>query len=172
MCVQVWLKKWRDCIRRAPYMQQGMESAQRIVRHQDFHLTFRKILDVFVKRAGFPALTVCSASRFLVFLVAEQLPALHRETTARNLMLCRRLQEIASRFLVSRAHGHRGVRGRSDVFLESPAHGRELWQALHGKQERGVGATSRLQDLSEVSVSERRELVHYHADEGAIGPSP
>ena len=39
-------------------MQVRMESSARVIRHQNFHLTFRQVLDVLVERARFGGLNI------------------------------------------------------------------------------------------------------------------
>ena len=58
-------------------MQQLVQCTARVIRHQDLHLTFRKVLDVFIKRAGFAVFPLSGAVGCLVFLVTKHAPAVH-----------------------------------------------------------------------------------------------
>ena len=55
-----------------------------VIRHQDFHLAFGKVFDVFVQGAGFLALSdSAAAGLFVLFPRKELLPA-YRQTATRN----------------------------------------------------------------------------------------
>src|SRR6202158_4698518 len=63
-------------VRWRAHMQVRMESSARVVRHQNFHLTFRQVLDVLVERARFGGLNIDRAACLLISLVSEELPTL------------------------------------------------------------------------------------------------
>src|SRR6266446_10522602 len=84
-------------------MQQCVERPPRIIGHQDLHLSFWQVLDVFVQCSGLLVLALYSAAGFLVLFKSEQLPTVHGKASPCDLVLRRSPQEIPSRFLVFRA---------------------------------------------------------------------
>ena len=109
--------------------------------------------------SGFLVLALNSPAGFLILFKSEQLPTVHGKASPCDLVLRRSPQEIPGRFLVFRAERHGCVWRRRDVFFESAAYCRELGQALHGKQKRGVRSPGRLQDLCEVAVASQGNRV-------------
>ncbi len=76
----------------------------------------------------------------------------------------RGILKIPGSLFIPGAHEHDGIGGGRNFVAEAPADGFQLWNGLQGKQERHVAAPRRLQDLSEIGVGERRELIQHNAD--------
>src|SRR5271157_1155146 len=93
-------------VRRWPDVQVSVQRPASVVGHQYFHLSLGQVLDVLVERARLALFPLHRLASRLVFLIPKYLPTQHGAATARNLVLSRRTQEVARRFLVAGAERH------------------------------------------------------------------
>src|SRR5260370_39480684 len=100
------------------HVQVRVEGPTSIIRHQNFHLAFRKVLDVLVERTRFCSLHIDCPSCLLIFFKPEELPSLHGQVAPRDLMLRRGPQKIAGCFLVAGSQCPGCVRGTGKILSE------------------------------------------------------
>ena len=83
-------------------MQVRVEGPTSVIGHQNFHLSFGKILDVLVEGARFRSLHIHRCACLFVRFISKEFPALHGHVAARDAMLGRGPQKVTSRLLVTR----------------------------------------------------------------------
>jgi hypothetical protein len=98
-----------------------VQGAPSVVRHQNFHLTFGQILDMFVKRACFGGRNVDRPACLLISFICEELPSLHGQVATRDTMFGRSPQKIARRLFVAGSQSDGRVWGGGNILFEPPA---------------------------------------------------
>src|SRR5215469_10973553 len=169
--IEGWLESRDRHFLRRSNLQQGVQSSARVVRHQDFHLSFGQVFDGLVLRPRLTILTLSGTSGFLVIAPPEE-PSLLLDAAPCHDLFGRSLDEIFGRLFVPGPERDRGIRRRGNLLLKAAADLHELWEALHREQECGVRAAGGLQDLGEIAISEWRELVQHYREDRAILPPP
>ena len=114
--------KSRECdIRWRADVQVLVQRALAVVRHQDLHLTFGQVLDLFVLGPVLPFLPLRRAHSLLEPLETEELLANQGLRPARDRMFRRCADEISRRLLILGAQRDLRIRRRRHILLESLA---------------------------------------------------